>query len=209
MKVFHQGTFGHMAFAVGSVLTLLVGFGSRDARAQAPVASTPATAGAGWYSYVPGRGWVNYAPSSTTAVTSVAPSAAGTAAVAQPGTAEPGWYGYIPGRGWVRYATAPASPVASNASRTSGTTSPAPSGWAGYSPATGWTGYAPASSSTYPNPAVKPSRRTSSSTSDRQRAAHQAVHRIAPELSHAIPAYREYGSGRSVPLAKPWLPSSP
>jgi hypothetical protein len=130
--------------------------------------------------------------------------------VSSPGTAQPGWYGYVPGSGWVSYAPASAPRVTPSAPSTPGTTLPVPPGWAGYSPATGWTGYAPASSPTYPAPAVRPPRRSAvPGDGSRRRLANQAVNRIAPELSYALPAYREYGSGRNVPLAKPWLPPSP
>jgi hypothetical protein len=167
MKAFHRRTFRHLTVAVGWGLTLLVGVGLGDARAQSPAASAPVTS-------------------------------------------EPGWYGYAPGGGWVRYAPASAPAVTSSAPRTTVATSAVPPGWAGYSPATGWTGYAPASSPTYPGVAViPPARQVLAPGAGRRYAANQAVNHIAPGLAYAIPSYREYGSGRNVPLAKPWLPSSP
>jgi hypothetical protein len=137
-------------------------------------------------------------------------SCAQTPAGSQPGAAGPGWYSYVPGRGWVNYAPASAPPVTSAAPTAPVAASPVPPGWAGYSPATGWTGYAPASSPTFPGPAVRPPRRrVLPADGSRRRAANQAVNHIAPELSYTIPAYREMGTGRNVPLAKPWLPPSP
>jgi hypothetical protein len=121
----------------------------------------------------------------------------------------PGWYGYTPGRGWVRYAPASAPAVTSAAPAPRAPVVPAPSGWAYYDPARGWIGYAPASSPTYPNPAVRPRSRVLPADGSRRRAASYAVNHIAPELSYTLPAYREFGTGRNIPLAKPWLPPSP
>jgi hypothetical protein len=129
---------------------------------------------------------------------------------AQPVAAEPGWYSYQPGRGWVPY-TAPSAPaVTPGAPMTNVATTPVSRGWYGYSPATGWTYYAPASSPTYPNAAVTVRRqRILPADGSRRRAANQAVNHIAPELSYTVSAYREMGTGRPIPLAKPWLPPSP
>jgi hypothetical protein len=92
------------------------------------------------------------------------------------------------------------------------TTAPRPAavalGWAGYAPATAWVGYAPASSSLYPT--VRPGAQALlPSDGTRRRAASLFVNRYESGLSYTLPAYREYGSGRQVPLAKPWLPLSP
>lgn len=128
---------------------------------------------------------------------------------AQSPTPEPGWYGYTPGRGWVRYSPASAPAVTSVAPAPRAPAAPAPSGWAYYDPARGWIGYAPASSPTYPNPAVTPRPRVLPADGSRRRAASYAVNHIAPGLSYTLPAYREFGTGRNIPLAKPWLPPSP
>lgn len=127
----------------------------------------------------------------------------------QPSPAVPGWYSYDPARGWVRYA-APSAPMVTSSAPSANVVATPPPGWSGYAPANGWVGYAPASSPSYPNSPVRvPRRQMSSSDGSLQRAANQAVNRIAPQYSFAIPAYREYGSGRNIPLAKPWLPPSP
>jgi len=136
----------------------------------------------------------------------LAPEARAQQPVAPP--SGPGWYGYVPGRGWVAYApNSPSAPVSGTAA-TSVPASPPASGWYGYAPAAGWTGYAPASSPIVP--AVRPApRRVLPADGSRRRAANSAVNHIAPQLSYTIPAHREYGTGRPIPLAKPWLPPSP
>ena len=143
--------------------------------------------------------WLGSMPSGVRAQQPVAPPAAATGS---------GWYGYVPGRGWVVYAP-PSSPApgAAPAAPRAPLPSPPP-GWAGYAPATAWTGYAPASAPI--SPAVRPQyRRVYPPGPLRRSAANLAVNHIAPGLSYAIPSYREYGTGRNVPLAKPWLPPSP
>jgi hypothetical protein len=43
----------------------------------------------------------------------------------------------------------------------------------------------------------------------RRYAANLAVNHNQSQYTNLIPWYREYGTGRKVPLAKPWLPASP
>jgi len=132
-----------------------------------------------------------------------APPTAGT-----PASGSAGWYGYVPGQGWVRYAP-PSAPVVSPgtavASPYPATAVPPPPGWAGYAPASAWAGYAPASSPV--TPAVR--LRALPADGSRRRAANRVVNGNAPQLSYTLPAYREFGTGRNIPLAKPWLPPSP
>jgi len=124
--------------------------------------------------------------------------------------AEPGWYGYIPGQGWVSYApsSSPSTVTSPPAPAPATPTAPVPPGWLGYSPATGWVGYAPASAPIVPA-VTRATTRIYPPGPARRRSANLAVNHIAPRLAYAIPAYREYGTGRDVPLAKPWLPPSP
>lgn len=132
-----------------------------------------------------------------------------------------GWYGYVPGQGWVSYAP-PSTPVPSPGTATYGTapgypgatTSTAPAaaparGWAGYNPGPAWLGYAPASAGTPVVVRPAPSWTPLPSGTMRRRAAHEFVNGNATQYSHALRSYREMGTGRNVPLAKPWLPPSP
>lgn len=141
--------------------------------------------------------------------------AAPRADVVAPGGA--GWYAYDPARGWVSYApasapatvqygTAPGSPGAATAVPVA----PAARGWAGYNPGPAWLGYAPASAGTGVVVRPVPGWTLPPAGTMRRRAAHEFVNGNAPsDYARALSSYREMGSGRRVPLAKPWLPPPP
>jgi hypothetical protein len=111
------------------------------------------------------------------------------------------WYGYTPASPWVAYApngwTGYSAPAAAPRY-----VAPAPSAgaWAGYypnawyvyNPGVAWQGYAPAVT-TAPR-VVQPLAASPS---------------ITPHYGRIGNTYREFGTGRSVPLHKPWLPGSP
>jgi hypothetical protein len=109
------------------------------------------------------------------------------------------WYGYTQGSPWVTYApngwagyTAGTAPrYAAPAPTSGGWDGYTPNAWYGYNPGQAWRGYAPAvtAAPAAPAPATTPS--------------------ITPHYGRMGHAYREFGSGRGIPLHKPWLPGSP
>jgi hypothetical protein len=102
------------------------------------------------------------------------------------------WYSYVPGRGWVGYNPGSAPAIASRSLASTTTPSAAP----------GWVGYTPASARLSP-PVVLPSGYAN------RRAASMFVNRSTPRYASSLPAYSESGTGRHVPMIKPWLPLQP
>jgi hypothetical protein len=138
----------------------------------------------------------------------------------QPGSASAAaWYSYVPGEGWVSYAPASA-PVVSPAAlavAVASTPTTIAGGWAGYAPAQAWAGYVAASNagswtpleSSRPLSVTQDGRLVLPADGSRRHAANLFVNHNRPELALSYPAYHEAGTGRPVPLAKPWLPLQP
>jgi len=110
-----------------------------------------------------------------------------------------------PTHSWVGYRSVQPGTSQAGTSRPGTKTSQPPSGWKGYTPAAGWSGYrsgarsAPATGQPGASPAGHPVNKM-----DRSR-----VTGPSPYHGNQPRSYHEYGSGRRVSLAKPWLPGSP
>jgi hypothetical protein len=132
-------------------------------------------------------------------------SSSGSSPVPDPSSAARAWSGYRPGTGWTRGAPDRVSAVQAPAPSTTpsrGGAAPvyaSRTGWATYAPSASWTGYrASAGWRGYEPGAARPTNRIQA-----------RVPGPSPYADGVARSYREYGTGRAVPLAKPWLPGSP
>jgi hypothetical protein len=108
-----------------------------------------------------------------------------------PNAGSTGWRGYGPGYSWSGYAPG--------------------SSWEAYVPGTGWGGYVPGTPAPTAGPApavTQPVYPNYVYVTPTTRQPSASVRRSSPFADGRVRAFREFGSGRPVPLRKPWLPGS-
>lgn len=170
------------------VLTLVLGLAATPALAQQGFVAGP-TGGYGgytgnnaWPATTPGYAWPTYNPSSS-------------------------WYGYTPAPVVANPAPAPAAAPVAAANNSAWRGYAAGTAWSGYNPGAAWRGYTPA-------PVVRAPVWRGNNPPNRQGElysfhADRGVNGVATIVAVAPTQYRELGTGRPVPLSKPWLPTSP
>jgi hypothetical protein len=108
-----------------------------------------------------------------------------------------------PAQGWAGYRSVQpgtSQPAAKPAKKAPAQTAQVRSGWTGYAPVTAWSSYRPGTARQGTSPGT--SRPVNNMARSR-------VSGPSPYHGNQPRSYREYGSGRAVSVAKPWLPGSP
>jgi len=181
--------------ALAILLVGAAGASAQERPAGSPVTGpAPPTAAGAWSGYRPGSAWAGSigALSAAGRTPTPVPSAPARAPVY---ASRRGWATYAPSSSWAGYRSVPALTPGPRADVYASRR-----GWATYAPSTAWTGYAPAAGWQGYYPPQRP-------RSLNMRQAH--VPGPSPYADGLARNYYEYGTGRMVPLAKPWLPGSP